>query len=155
MRGKKAPIRKIKADPRFQRVDLAKFINKIMISGKKTTAQRIVYKAFDYISNKTKQDPLEIYDTAIRNISPVLEVKGKRIGGANYQIPIVVSGGRKLTLAHRWLITASQSRQGTDMATALAQELIAASKGEGEAMKKREDVQRMAEANKAFAHFAR
>ena len=131
MRGKKAPIRKIKADPRFQRVDLAKFINKIMISGKKTTAQRIVYKAFDYISNKTKQDPLEIYDTAIRNISPVLEVKGKRIGGANYQIPIVVSGGRKLTLAHRWLITASQSRKGTDMATALAQELIAASKGEG------------------------
>ena len=155
MRGKKIPIRQIKADPKFQRVDLAKFINKIMSNGKKTTAQRIVYKAFDYISDKTKQDPLEIYDAAMRNISPVLEVKGRRIGGANYQIPIVVSGGRKLTLAHRWLIAASQSRKGTDMATALAQELIAASKGEGEAMKKREDVQRMAEANKAFAHFAR
>ena len=155
MRGKKAPIRQIKVDPRFQRVDLAKLINKIMSNGKKTTAQRIVYKAFDYISDKTKQDPLEIYDAAIRNISPALEVKGKRIGGANYQIPIVVSGGRKLTLAHRWLIAASQSHKGTDMATALAQELIAAAKGEGEAMKKREDVQRMAEANKAFAHFAR
>jgi len=155
MRGKKALVREIKADPRFNRVDLAKFINKIMISGKKTTAQRIVYKAFDYISSKTKQDPLEIYDTAMNNISPVLEVKGKRIGGANYQVPIVVSGNRKLTLAHRWLIAASKSRKGIDMATSLANELIAASKGEGEAMKKREDVQRMAEANKAFAHFAR
>ena len=155
MRGKKAPKRKIKVDPRFNRVDIAKLINKIMNDGKKTTAQRILYNAFQYISDKTKQDPLEIYDSAIRNISPVLEVKGKRIGGANYQIPIVVSGGRKLTLAHRWLIAASQSHKGTDMVTALAQELIAAAKGEGEAMKKREDVQRMAEANKAFAHFAR
>ena len=155
MRGKKAPKRKIKGDPRFNRVDIAKLINKIMKKGKKTIAQRILYNAFQYISDKTKQDPLEIYDSAIRNISPVLEVKGKRIGGANYQIPIVVSGERRLILAHKWLINASKNRKGKDMATSLADELILAAKGEGEAMKKRGDVQRMAEANKAFAHFAR
>ena len=155
MRGKKAPKRKIKVDPRFKRVDIAKLINKIMIGGKKNTAQQIVYNAFQYISDKTKQDPLEIYDAAMRNISPSLEVKGRRIGGANYQIPIVVSGDRKLILAHRWLIEVSRSRKGIDMATSLATELIAAAKGEGGAMKKREDIQRMAEANKAFAHFAR
>ncbi len=155
MRGKKAPKRKIKVDPRFKRVDIAKLINKIMIGGKKNTAQQIVYNAFQYISDKTKQDPLEIYDSAMRNISPTLEVKGRRIGGANYQIPIVVSGDRKLILAHRWLIEVSRSRKGIDIATSLATELIAAAKGEGEAMRKREDIQRMAEANKAFAHFAR
>jgi len=155
MRGKQAPKRKIKEDPRFNRVDIAKLINKIMIGGKKTVAQKIVYKAFEIISDKTKQDSIEVYDAAIRNISPALEVKGRRIGGANYQVPIVVSGERKLTLAHRWLIAACKSLKGITMANALANELIAASKGEGSAMKKREDVQRMAEANKAFAHFAR
>ncbi len=154
MRGKQAPKRKITPDPKFDRVDLARLINLIVKKGKKTTAQNIVYKAFEYISNKTKQDPLEVYDSAIRNVAPNLEVKGRRIGGANYQVPIVVMGDRRLGLAHRWLLEAARSRKGAAMDICLGDELILASKGEGEAMKKREDVQRMAEANKAFAHFA-
>ncbi len=154
MRGKPAPKRKINPDPKFNRLDLAKLVNKIMERGKKTVAQKIIYDAFDYISEKAKQDPLEVYDSAIRNISPNLEVKGKRIGGANYQVPIVVTGDRKLILAHRWLLEAAKARKGAAMSVRLADELMSAAKGEGNAMKKREDVQRMAEANKAFAHFA-
>jgi small subunit ribosomal protein S7 len=154
MRGKPVTKRLIAADPKFQRVDIAKLINKVMRQGKKTIAQKIVYGAFEYISNKTKQDPLEIYDTAMRNISPNLEVKGKRIGGANYQVPIVVTGDRKIILAHRWLIEATSHRKGMATHKALGEEILAASKNEGEAIKKREDVQRMAEANRAFAHFA-
>lgn len=154
MRGKSAPKRPINPDPKFQRLDIAKLINKIMERGKKTTAQKVVYGAFDHISAKTKQDPVAIYDAAIRNISPNLEVKGKRIGGANYQVPIVVTGDRKMTLAHRWLIEAAKARKGASMAVRLGEELIAAANNEGAAMKKREDVQRMAESNKAFAHFA-
>jgi len=154
MRGKAVSKRVIAPDPKFQRVDIAKLINKIMRRGKKTVAQKIVYNAFEYISNKTKQDPLEIYDAAVRNVSPNLEVKGKRIGGANYQVPMVVTGDRKIILTHRWLILAAQNRKGMAMHKALGEELIAASKNEGEAIKKREDVQRMAEANRAFAHFA-
>lgn len=154
MRGKKAQKRTIKADPKFGRVDIMKLINKVMRRGKKTVAQNIVYEAFKYISDITKQDPLEIYDRAIQNLSPSLEVKGRRIGGANYQIPVIVMGDRRLILAHRWLIGAVKARKGKRMAIKLAEELLAASKGEGDAMKKREDVHRMAEANKAFAHFA-
>lgn len=154
MRGKQAPKRSIAPDPKFNRLDLAKLINKIMQNGKKNTAQKIVYGAFAYISDKTKKDPIEIYDSAMRNISPNLEVKGKRVGGANYQVPIVVTGERKMTLAHRWLIAAALHRKGAAMFKRLGDELLAAANGEGEAMKKREDVHRMAEANKAFAHFA-
>ena len=154
MRGKQAPKRNIKPDPKFNRVDIAKLINKIMLGGKKTIAQGIVYDAFEYISEKAKKDPVDVYDTAIRNISPNLEVKGKRIGGANYQVPIVVTGERKLTLAHRWLLAAARSKKGMPMSKKLGDELMSAANGEGEAMKKREDVQRMAEANRAFAHFA-
>lgn len=154
MRGKQAPKRKIAADAKFQRVDIAKLINRIMERGKKTIAQKVVYGAMEYISEKTKQDPLTIYDAAIRNISPNLEVKGKRIGGANYQVPIVVTGDRKMILAHRWLIEAAKARKGAAMAKKLGDELMAAANGEGAAMKKREDVQKMAESNKAFAHFA-
>ena len=154
MRGKQAPKRAINPDSKFHRLDIAKLINKIMQRGKKTTAEKIVYGAFDHISNKTKQDPVEIYDAAIRNVAPNLEVKGKRIGGANYQVPVVVVGDRKMLLAHRWLIEAAKARKGAAMSVKLAEELIAAAKGEGAAMKKREDVQKMAESNKAFAHFA-
>lgn len=154
MRGKAVPKRKIGPDPKFGRLDIAKFINKIMERGKKTTAQRLVYRAFDYISAKTKQDPLDIYDAAVRNVSPNLEVKGKRIGGANYQVPMVVTGDRKINLAHRWILEAAGTRKGSSLSVRLGEELIAAAKGEGAAMKKREDVHRMAEANKAFAHFA-
>ena len=154
MRGKRSPKRDILPDPKFQRIDIAKLINKVMTRGKKTTAQKVVYEAFDYISEKTKQDPITIYDAAIRNVSPSLEVKGKRIGGANYQVPIVVTGERKLILAYRWILEAARSRKGSAMYKRLGDELISASNGEGTAMKKREDVQKMAESNKAFAHFA-
>lgn len=154
MRGKQAPKRKITPDPKFKRIDIAKLTNKLMYGGKKTTAQKVIYDAFEYISKKTKRDSLEVFDTAMRNISPNLEVKGKRIGGANYQVPIVVTGDRKLTLAYRWLLAAARARKGAAMSVRLGEELIAAAAGEGAAMKKREDVQRMAESNKAFAHFA-
>lgn len=154
MRGNKIPKRDILPDPKFQRIDIAKLINKVMSDGKKTTAQKVVYGALQYISEKTKQDPLEVYDSAIRNVSPSLEVKGKRIGGANYQVPIVVTGERKLILAYRWILEAARAKKGATMAKRLGDELIAAANSEGAAMKKREDVQRMAESNKAFAHFA-
>lgn len=154
MRGKKAPKRRIEPDPKFHRDDIAKLTNRLMERGKKSIAQRIIYSAFTYISDKTKLDPMEVYDNAIRNVSPNLEVKGKRIGGANYQIPVVVVGERKLMLAHRWLLDAARTKKGKAMYIKLGEELMAAAKGEGEAMKKREDVQKMAEANKAFAHFA-
>jgi len=154
MRSKQAPHRTIKADPKFGRVDVAKLINRIMHNGKKTVAQRILYDAFKHLSDVTKQDPLDIFDKAMANLSPNIEVKGRRVGGANYQVPVVVMGERKNILAHRWLLDAARSRKGKPMFLKLADELLAASKGEGDAMKKREDVQRMAEANRAFAHFA-
>lgn len=154
MRGKRAPKRIIKADGKFNRLDLAKLINRLMERGKKSVAQGILYDAFDIISAKTKRDPLEVYDQAIRNVGPSLELKGRRIGGANYQVPILVIGDRKTILAHQWIINAARSKKGKPMAMKLAEELIAAANNEGDAMKKKEDVQRMAEANKAFAHFA-
>ena len=117
-------------------------------------AQKVVYDALDVISAKTKGDPLVVFEEALKNVSPQLEVKSRRIGGANYQIPMVVSSDRRLVLAYRWLINAAQTKKGKPMAQKLAEELIAAAKGEGEAVKKREDVHRMAEANRAFAHFA-
>ncbi|MFH0874241.1 MAG: 30S ribosomal protein S7 [Candidatus Komeilibacteria bacterium] len=154
MRGKRAPKRIIKADSKFGRVDIAKMINRIMERGKKSVAQRIVYDAFNIISAKTKLDPLEVYDTALRNVGPSLELKGRRIGGANYQVPIVVIGDRKVILAHKWIINAARSKKGKPMAVKLAEEIMAAANNEGDAIKKREDVHKMAEANKAFAHFA-
>jgi len=153
MRGKPISKRKIAADPKFNSVNIAKFINYIMRDGKKAVAQKVVYGAFEKISEKIKSDPLQVFEEAIKNISPNLEVKGKRIGGANYQIPIVVTGDRKLVLAYRWLITAAKKRKGLPMAGKLAEEIMSAAKGEGEAVKKREDTHKMAEANKAFAHF--
>jgi len=154
MRGKQATKRTVPADPKFGRVEIQKLINKIMERGKKSVAQKIVYGAFEYISAETKRDPLEVYDQAMRNVSPSLEVKGRRIGGANYQVPVVVMGDRKVILAHRWLIEAAQNRKGAAMEKKLALEIIEAAKSEGAAMKKKEDVQKMAESNRAFAHFA-
>jgi len=155
MRGKQAPKRVIQPDPKFNSTSIAKLINYIMQKGKKSTAQSIVYDAFDIISEKTKQDPISVFDKAIKNISPQVEVKSRRVGGANYQIPIEVRGDRKYTLSCRWLLIATRARKGKPMAGKLADELMAASKNEGGAMKKREDTHRMAEANRAFAHFAR
>lgn len=155
MRGKQAPKRVIKPDAKYQSVNIAKFINYIMRQGKKSLAQRLVYKALDIIKEETKKDPTEVFERAIKNVTPVLEVKTRRIGGANYQIPIQVRGDRRLALAYRWIIEAAKAKKGTPMHKCLAKELIAASQEEGGAMAKKEDVQRMAESNRAFAHFAR
>lgn len=155
MRGKKAPKRTIQPDPKFQNDQVAKFINYVMERGKKSIAQAIVYDAFDYIAEKTKKNPVDIFELAIKNVGPNLEVKGRRIGGANYQIPMQVKSNRRYILACRWIITAAKERKGKAMAIKLGDELIQASNKEGAAMKKRENVQKMAEANRAFAHFAR
>lgn len=155
MRGKSAPKREILPDPKFQNAEVAKFVNYVMRRGKKSTAQSIVYGAFDLIAEKTEKSPVEIFESAIKNVAPTLEVKGRRIGGANYQIPIQVKAERRFLLACRWIIDASRERKGKPMAEKLAQELMDAAKKEGAAMKKRETVQKMAEANRAFAHFAR
>lgn len=125
-----------------------------MRRGKKSVAARIVYHSFEIISAKTKQDPLAIFEKALKNVQPQIEVRSRRVGGANYQIPVEVRGERKNALAFRWLLTAARSRKGRPMAEKLAEELMSAAKGEGSAVKKRDDVHRMAEANRAFAHFS-
>ncbi len=155
MRGKPAPKRKIEGDAKFNDVDVAKFINYIMERGKKTTAQNIVYGAFNVIKEQTKQDPRHIFHKALKRVSPLVEVRGKRVGGANYQVPFQVRGERRFNLGCRWLINASKARKGGSMAEKLAMEVLDAVKGEGAAVKKRDDVHRMAESNKAFAHFSR
>jgi small subunit ribosomal protein S7 len=155
MRGKQAPKRPITPDPKYGNVRIAKFINYIMLDGKKTVAQKVVYDALDIISEKTKQDALEVFEKALKNVMPALEVKSKRVGGANYQVPMSVRGDRRFVLAYRWIIKAARTKKGRPMAQRLANEFIAAANGEGDAVKKKQDVQRMAEANRAFAHFAR
>jgi len=155
MRGKQAPKRKIEGDARYNDTDIAKFINYIMKDGKKTIAQKVVYGAFDIIKDKTKQDPRHIFNKALKKISPLLEVRGRRIGGANYQIPYQVRGDRRFALGCRWLIEASRDKKGKAMTERLASEILAASEGEGAAVRKKETVQKMAESNRAFAHFAR
>ncbi|MFH0818919.1 MAG: 30S ribosomal protein S7 [Patescibacteria group bacterium] len=154
MRGKQAPKREIAPDPKFNNTTLAKFINYIMQRGKKSVARDIVYDSFDIIEEKTKQKGLDIFNLAIKNVSPQVEVKARRIGGANYQVPIEVKGNRKFNLASRWLLEAAKKRKGMRMCEKLALELIDASNEQGDAVKKREDVHRMAESNRAFAHFA-
>lgn len=155
MRGKQAPRRTIDPDPKFSSLNLAKFINCTMSNGKKSVAQGVVYDALAIVSEKMKSDPLEIFETAIRNVSPAMEVKSRRVGGANYQIPLPVRGERRLALAIRWILGATRSRKGRSMAEKLSTELMDAAKNEGAAVKKKMDVQRMADANRAFAHFAR
>lgn len=146
---------KVEPDPKYNNVKVAKFINYIMQRGKKSVAQKIVYSAFDYIKEKMNAEPRQIFDAAVKNISPILEVKGRRIGGANYQVPMEVFEPRKTTLGMRWLIAASRARKGKPMHIKLAEELMDAHNRQGAAFKKREDTHRMAEANRAFAHFAR
>ena len=155
MRGKQAPKRNIKPDPKYGNLQIAKFINYIMRKGKKAVAQSIVYDSITAISAKTKQDALEIFDKALKNVGPSLEVRGRRIGGANYQIPYPVRAERKFNLACRWLIIAAQKRKGRSMAEKLAAEILDAANETGEAYKKKVDTHRMADANRAFAHFAR
>jgi small subunit ribosomal protein S7 len=154
MRGKRAVKRQILPDPRYQSTVVAKFINKIMERGKKTVARKIVYMAFDDIAQKTKKDPRDVFEAAIKNASPMVEVRSRRVGGANYQVPVEVRPERRQALAFRWIIEAAQNKKGRPMFTKLADELIAAAENQGDAIKKKEDVLRMAEANRAFAHFA-
>ncbi len=154
-RRKKKMDRGIKPDFKYNSALVSRFVNYIMDEGKKSVATRIVYKSFDIVKEKTKQDPMEVFDNAVNKVSPILEVKSKRVGGANYQVPIEVRGDRRIQLAFRWIISATKSRKGKPMAEKLADEFIEINKGVGTAMKKREDVQKMAEANRAFAHFAR
>lgn len=155
MRGKRAPKRSIAPDPKYGSPIVAKLINYVMRRGKKSIAQTIVYNALSRIQEKTKQDPLEVLSAALKNLSPTLEVRSRRIGGANYQIPVPVRSERRLALVFRWMIGAALSKKGRPMHEKLGDEIMAASRGEGDAIKKKMDVQRMAEANRAFAHFAR
>jgi small subunit ribosomal protein S7 len=155
MRGKRAPRRQIAPDPRYQSVDVAKFVNYVMERGKKIAAQKIVYGMLEAVGEQTKQNPLEVFEAAVKNVSPVVEVRSRRVGGANYQIPIPVRSERRLMLAYRWLIEAARSAKGRPMRQKLAAEVLAAANNEGAAIKKKQDVHRMAEANRAFAHFAR
>ena len=145
--------RKILPDPVHRDKLVAKFMNTLMLSGKKSTAEGILYGSFDIIKARFKEDPLEVFRKALDNVKPKLEVKSRRVGGATYQVPVEVRPERRTALAMRWLISYSRDRNEKSMAEKLAAEVIAASKGEGNAVKKKEDTHRMAEANKAFAHY--
>jgi len=147
--------KKIQPDFKYGSEKIAKFINYIMRRGKKTVAQKIVYRALDIIKEKTKKDPVKIFEQALSNVAPLVEVKPRRIGGANYQIPFPVPEVRRFTLAAHWLIGAAKNKKGKSMSVKLAEELLLAFDNQGEAIKKKEDTHRMAESNRAFAHFAR
>lgn len=154
MRGKKAPRRMIAPDAEYGSTVIAKFTNYVMERGKKSVAQGIVYGALGRVREQSKRDPLEVFAQAVKNVAPALEVRSKRVGGGNYQVPFPVRGERRQSLAFRWILGAARARKGKPMEARLAEELLAAAAGEGAAVKKRQDVQRMAEANRAFAHFA-
>jgi len=154
MKSEKKTKREITPDYAHNSVIVAKFINQIMRKGKKTVAQKVVYGSFDVIKGKTKKEPLEVFNTALNNVKPLLEVKPKRVGGATYQVPRQVPIERAETLAMRWIIKAAKSKKGKPMKEKLAEELIEAANNSGVAIKKKEDTHRMAEANRAFAHFS-
>ena len=153
MRKRRAVKRDVLADPMYNSKLVTKLVNSIMKDGKKGVAQTILYEAFDIIKEKTSQEPLEVFEKAMENIKPALEVKSRRVGGANYQVPIEVKPDRSTALALRWLTQYARLRGGKSMAEKLANEIIDASNGVGAAVKKREDTHKMAEANKAFAHY--
>ncbi len=152
-RRREVPKREILPDPKFGNVELSKFMNVIMEGGKKAVAERIIYGALDAVGQKTGKDPLEIFTTAINNVKPMVEVKSRRVGGANYQVPVEVRPVRRLALSMRWIKEAARKRGEKSMAMRLANEMIEATEGRGGAMKRRDQVHRMAEANKAFSHF--
>ena len=141
------------ADPLYQSVILASFINRVMLKGKKTVAQRAVYQALDQVGRETNRDAMEVFQTALRNVTPTVEVKPRRVGGATYQVPIEVPERRRNALAMRWLIRSARARTGQPMRLRLAAEIIDASRGQGTAARRREEVHRMAEANRAFVHY--
>jgi len=147
------PKRVIAPDVRYGNVKVEMFINRLMIGGKKSTARRVMYDAFEMIEERTKKDPVEVYEQALRNITPAVEVKPRRVGGSTYQVPVEVPPHRATSLAMRWLLASTRARNGRSMAEKLAGELMDAANGQGAAMKKRDDTHRMAEANRAFAHY--
>ncbi|MCY4623562.1 MAG: 30S ribosomal protein S7 [Chloroflexi bacterium] len=153
MRRRKAEQRTVPPDPQYDNVELARFINRIMLKGKKTVAQRIVYSAMEIVEQQAHRPPLEIFQEALRNATPLLQVKARRVGGATYQIPIEVPARRGSALAMRWIINSARGRKGRPMHQKLAQEFLDASRGDGAAVKRREDLHRMAEANRAFVHY--
>jgi small subunit ribosomal protein S7 len=145
--------REVLPDPKFGSVTLAKFVNHVMVSGKKSLSERIVYGALDIVAERSKKDPVEAFNEALENIAPMVEVKSRRVGGATYQVPVEVRPSRRQALAMRWLVEYSRGRGEKSMPMRLAGEILDASQGKGAAVKKREDVHRMAEANKAFSHY--
>ncbi len=153
MRRRKAEVRTVSPDPVYHDVLVTKFINKIMWDGKKSKAQKIFYGAMDNIAKKTGKEPLEVFKKAFENVAPVLEVRPKRVGGATYQVPIEVKEPRRTSLGIRWIVGAARAKKGKPMSQRLAEELLSAYENAGVAVKKREDVQKMAEANRAFAHY--
>ena len=153
MRKRRAAKRDVLPDAIYNSKLVTKLINQVMIDGKKGTAEKIVYDAFDMIKEKTGEEAIDVFTKAMENLKPALEVKSRRVGGANYQVPVEVKPDRARALAYRWLINASRARGGHSMSENLANEIIDASNGTGAAVKKREDTHRMAEANKAFAHY--
>jgi len=152
-RRRVAAKREILPEPKYGSQKLAKFINHVMVSGKKSVAERIVYGALDVVAERTKKDPLELFETALEAIQPMVEVKSRRVGGATYQVPVEVRPSRQAALAMRWLVEYARKRGEKSMALRLAGEMMDAAEGKGAAVKKREDVHRMAEANKAFSHY--
>lgn len=152
-RRRVAAKRDILPDPKFGNTTLAKFMNHVMVSGKKSVAEKIVYGALDTVASKSGNDPVEMFEQALEAIQPMVEVKSRRVGGATYQVPVEVRPSRRQALAMRWLVDAARSRGEKSMAQRLANEMVEACEGKGSAVKKREDVHRMAEANKAFSHY--
>lgn len=154
-RRRRAEPRIIAADSKYDSVELARFINRVMQRGKKTTAQRIVYNALSIVQEEAHREPMEVFQQAIRNATPLVEVKPRRVGGATYQVPTDLRPARSEALAMRWLIRGARSRKGMPMRRGLANEFMEASRGEGSAVRRREELHRMAEANRAFVHFRR
>jgi small subunit ribosomal protein S7 len=154
MARRKVKKRIIEPDLVYSNVTVSRFINQVTRKGKKSVAKKIVYGAFDIIKKTTQKDPLETFEKALQNAGPLLEVRSRRIGGANYQVPVEVKGDRRITLAMRWLIQGAKNKKGKPMKEKLAQELIDAANNQGWAVKKKQDTHKMAEANRAFAHFA-
>ena len=152
-RRREVPKRDILPDPKFSNVEVSKFVNVLMFSGKKSVAERIIYGAFNHIKGRSGKDPLEVFTQAINNVRPMVEVKSRRVGGANYQVPVEVRPVRRVALSMRWIREAAAKRSEKSMDQRLAGELVEAAEGRGGAMKRRDEVHRMAEANKAFAHY--
>lgn len=152
-RRREVPKRKVLADPRFDDLEVTKFMNCIMRDGKKAVAEKIVYGAFELIQTRTKEDPVHVFHKALENVKPAVEVKSRRVGGSTYQVPVEVRYDRQMALSMRWIIDFSRKRSGRSMREKLASELIEAANKRGGAMKKREDTHKMAEANKAFSHY--